>query len=54
LLAAADRLGLELRLVGLRPSMRQAIGWRLGRRTSVRMKPIRSTAVVFAGYGRKR
>ncbi|MGY1721449.1 methyltransferase domain-containing protein [Blastococcus sp. SYSU DS0533] len=54
LLAAADRLGLELRLVGLRPSVRDAIAWRLGRRDSVRMRPIRSTAVVFAGYGRKR
>jgi 2-polyprenyl-6-hydroxyphenyl methylase/3-demethylubiquinone-9 3-methyltransferase len=54
LLAAADRLGLDLRLVGLRPSMREAIAWRLGRRTTVRMKPIRSTAVVFAGYGRRR
>jgi 2-polyprenyl-6-hydroxyphenyl methylase / 3-demethylubiquinone-9 3-methyltransferase len=54
LLAAADRLGLELRLVGLRPSMREAIPWALGRRQTVRMKPIRSTAVVFAGYGRKR
>jgi 2-polyprenyl-6-hydroxyphenyl methylase / 3-demethylubiquinone-9 3-methyltransferase len=52
--AAADRLGLELRLVGLRPSMREAIAWKLGRRDLVRMKPIRSTAVVFAGYGRKR
>jgi 2-polyprenyl-6-hydroxyphenyl methylase/3-demethylubiquinone-9 3-methyltransferase len=54
LLAAADRLGLELRLVGLRPSMREAIAWKLGRRELVRMKPIRSTAVVFAGYGHKR
>ena len=54
LLAAAERLGLDLRLVGLRPSMRQAVAWALGRRGSVRMKPIRSTAVVFAGYGRKR
>ncbi len=54
LLAAAERLGLDLRLVGLRPSVRDAIAWRLGRRRSVRMKPIRSTAVVFAGYGRKR
>jgi 2-polyprenyl-6-hydroxyphenyl methylase / 3-demethylubiquinone-9 3-methyltransferase len=54
LLAAADRLGLDLELVGLRPSMRQAIPWALGRRASVTMKPIRSTAVVFAGYGRKR
>ena len=54
LLAAADRLGLDLELVGLRPSMRQAIPWALGRRASVTMKPVRSTAVVFAGYGRKR
>ncbi len=54
LLAAADRLGLDLELVGLRPSMRDAIAWVLGRRVGVRMKPIRSTAVVFAGYGRKR
>jgi 2-polyprenyl-6-hydroxyphenyl methylase/3-demethylubiquinone-9 3-methyltransferase len=54
LLAAADELGLDLRLVGLRPSLREAIAWRLGRRDSVRMRPMRSTAVVFAGYGRKR
>lgn len=54
LLAAADRLGLDLRLVGLRPSLGDAVGWLLGRRPGVRMKPIRSTAVVFAGYGRKR
>ena len=33
LLAAADRLGLDLRLVGLRPSVRDAVAWRLGRRT---------------------
>ncbi len=54
LLAAADALGLELRLVGLRPSFRDALAWRLGRRSTVRMKPLRSTAVVFAGYGRLR
>ncbi|MCA0145802.1 methyltransferase domain-containing protein [Blastococcus sp. LR1] len=54
LLAAADRLGLDLRLVGLRPSLRDAVAWRLGRRDGVRMKPVRSTGVVFAGYGRKR
>jgi 2-polyprenyl-6-hydroxyphenyl methylase/3-demethylubiquinone-9 3-methyltransferase len=54
LLAAADLLGLDLRLVGLWPSMREAIGWRLGRRETVRMLPRRSTSVVFAGYGRKR
>ena len=54
LLAAADRFGLELRLVGLRPSVRDAAAWILGRRAGVRMKPTRSTAVVFAGYGHKR
>jgi 2-polyprenyl-6-hydroxyphenyl methylase/3-demethylubiquinone-9 3-methyltransferase len=54
LLAAADRLGLDLRLVGLRPSMRQAILWALGRRDMVRMKPVRWTGSVFAGYGTKR
>jgi 2-polyprenyl-6-hydroxyphenyl methylase/3-demethylubiquinone-9 3-methyltransferase len=54
LLAAADRFGLDLRLVGLRPSLREAVAWRLGRRDTVTMKPTRSTAVVFAGYGRRR
>jgi 2-polyprenyl-6-hydroxyphenyl methylase/3-demethylubiquinone-9 3-methyltransferase len=54
LLAAADRLGFDLSLVGLRPSLRDVVAWRLGRRAVVRMKPIRITAVLFAGYGRKR
>ena len=54
LLAAADRAGLDLRLVGLRPSVRDLVAWRRGRRDVVRMKPIRSTAVVFAGYGTRR
>ena len=54
LLAAADRAGLDLRLVGLRPSVRDLVAWRLGRRDVVRMKPVRSTAVVFAGYGTRR
>jgi 2-polyprenyl-6-hydroxyphenyl methylase/3-demethylubiquinone-9 3-methyltransferase len=54
LLVAADRLGLDLELVGLRPSLRDAVGWVLGRRADVRMKPTRYTAVVFAGYGRRR
>jgi 2-polyprenyl-6-hydroxyphenyl methylase/3-demethylubiquinone-9 3-methyltransferase len=54
LLAAADRLGLELRLVGLRPSVWDVVGWRLGRRAVVRLKPVPTTAVLFAGYGRKR
>jgi 2-polyprenyl-6-hydroxyphenyl methylase/3-demethylubiquinone-9 3-methyltransferase len=54
LLAAADRLGLDLRLVGLRPSVRDAVAWRLGRRSIVRLKPLATTAVLFAGYGSKR
>jgi 2-polyprenyl-6-hydroxyphenyl methylase / 3-demethylubiquinone-9 3-methyltransferase len=54
LLAAADRLGLDLRLVGLRPSLRDTVAWRLGRRDGVRMKRLPTTAVLFAGYGRKR
>jgi 2-polyprenyl-6-hydroxyphenyl methylase/3-demethylubiquinone-9 3-methyltransferase len=54
LLTAADRLGLELRLVGIRPSFSQMLGWGLGRRTTVRMRRVPTTAVVFAGWGRKR
>lgn len=54
LLAAAELLGLDLRLVGLRPSVRDVIAWRRGRRDGVRMKPLPTTAVLFAGYGRKR
>jgi 2-polyprenyl-6-hydroxyphenyl methylase / 3-demethylubiquinone-9 3-methyltransferase len=54
LLATADRVGLDLRLVGLRPSVRDLIAWRRGRRDVVRMKPVRSTTVLFAGYGTRR
>ena len=54
LLEAADRLGLDLRLIGLRPSMREAIAWKFGRRDMVTMKTHRWTGSVFAGIGRKR
>ncbi|HLM07881.1 MAG TPA: bifunctional 3-demethylubiquinone 3-O-methyltransferase/2-octaprenyl-6-hydroxy phenol methylase, partial [Blastococcus sp.] len=54
LLAAADHAGIDLRLVGLRPSVRDLVAWRRGRRAVVRMRPVRSTAVVFAGYGTRR
>jgi 2-polyprenyl-6-hydroxyphenyl methylase/3-demethylubiquinone-9 3-methyltransferase len=54
LLAAAERLGLDLHLVGLRPSVRDVVAWRRGRRDGVRMKAVPTTAVLFAGYGRKR
>src|SRR5918997_6819175 len=39
LLTAADALGLDLRHVGLRPSFREALAWRLGRRGPARIKP---------------
>jgi 2-polyprenyl-6-hydroxyphenyl methylase / 3-demethylubiquinone-9 3-methyltransferase len=54
LLAAADRLGLDLRLVGLRPSVRDLVAWRRGRRAIVRMRRLPLTSVLFAGYGMKR
>jgi 2-polyprenyl-6-hydroxyphenyl methylase/3-demethylubiquinone-9 3-methyltransferase len=54
LLATADRLGLDLRLVGLRPSVRDLLAWRRGRRDHVRMREMRLTTVLFAGYGHKR
>ncbi len=54
LLAAAPALGLDLELVGLRPSVRDIVRWRRGRGGGVRMKRLPTTAVLFAGYGRKR
>lgn len=54
LLDAAGRLGLDLRLVGLRPSLRDLLAWRRHRRPTVRMLPLPTTAVLFAGYGTKR
>jgi 2-polyprenyl-6-hydroxyphenyl methylase/3-demethylubiquinone-9 3-methyltransferase len=54
LLAAAEELGLDLRLVGLRPSARDVVAWLRRRREIVRMLPLPTTAVLFAGYGTKR
>jgi 2-polyprenyl-6-hydroxyphenyl methylase/3-demethylubiquinone-9 3-methyltransferase len=54
LLATADRAGLDLRLVGLRPSMRDLLAWRRGRRNGVRMREMPMTSVLFAGYGTRR
>ncbi|WP_235928232.1 class I SAM-dependent methyltransferase [Goekera deserti] len=54
LLAAADRVGLELRLTGIRPSVRDLVAWRRGRRDVVRMRPMRYSGVLFAGYGHRR
>jgi 2-polyprenyl-6-hydroxyphenyl methylase/3-demethylubiquinone-9 3-methyltransferase len=54
LLATADRAGLDLRLVGLRPSLRDVVAWRRGRRDVVRMRAMPWTGILFAGYGSKR
>ncbi|WP_138756905.1 methyltransferase domain-containing protein [Modestobacter altitudinis] len=54
LLATADRVGLDLRLVGIRPSVRDLVAWRRGRREGVRMREIALTTVLFAGYGTRR
>jgi 2-polyprenyl-6-hydroxyphenyl methylase/3-demethylubiquinone-9 3-methyltransferase len=54
LLAAADRLGLDLDLVGLRMSIRDLVAFVRRRRPDVRMLPTFSTAILFAGYGTKR
>jgi 2-polyprenyl-6-hydroxyphenyl methylase/3-demethylubiquinone-9 3-methyltransferase len=52
--AAADRLGLDLRLVGLRLSFRDLASWLRRRRDVVRLKPVFLTGILFAGYGTKR
>ncbi|GAA4322259.1 hypothetical protein GCM10023162_29240 [Klenkia terrae] len=54
LLAAGVRDGLDLRLAGLRPSVRDLVAWKRGRRPTVRMVPMRWSGILFAGYGRKR
>lgn len=53
LVEAYARHGVRLRLRGLRPSVRDAIAWRSGRSTRVRMLPMRMTSVLFQGMGRK-
>jgi 2-polyprenyl-6-hydroxyphenyl methylase / 3-demethylubiquinone-9 3-methyltransferase len=51
LVASAQEAGIPLRLVGLRPSVRDLVSWRRGRRPGVRMREIRLTTVLFAGSG---
>ena len=53
LVRAAGSAGVHLRLSGLRPSARDYLAWLAGRREAVRMLPIRSTAGLFQGCGRK-
>lgn len=47
------RHGFRARVRGLRPSLRDYVGFLLGRRDSVRMLPTRSLASVYQGVGRK-
>ncbi|THV23482.1 methyltransferase domain-containing protein [Glycomyces paridis] len=47
---AAHGVALELR--GIRPSMRDVAAWAVGRRESVRMVPVGTTAVLFQAWGR--
>lgn len=47
------RHGVHLALRGLRPSVKDAIAWRRGRCATVRMVPMRMTAVLFQGLGHK-
>jgi 2-polyprenyl-6-hydroxyphenyl methylase/3-demethylubiquinone-9 3-methyltransferase len=45
--------GVPLALRGIRPSMSDFALWLLGRRRSVRMLPVRTTAILFQARGRK-
>ncbi|WP_243859903.1 methyltransferase domain-containing protein [Amycolatopsis arida] len=47
------RHGAHLTLRGIRPSLTDLLAWVTGRRASVRMLPVPTTAVLFQGYGRK-
>jgi 2-polyprenyl-6-hydroxyphenyl methylase / 3-demethylubiquinone-9 3-methyltransferase len=53
LVAAARGGGVELTLVGLRPSARDYVGWLARRREQVKMRTTRSTAGLFQAVGRK-
>ncbi len=46
--------GIALKVRGLRPSVLDAVAWRLGLRQKVRMLPTRWTGVVYQGVGVKR
>jgi 2-polyprenyl-6-hydroxyphenyl methylase/3-demethylubiquinone-9 3-methyltransferase len=47
------RGGLELHLIGLRPHLRQYLGFLRDRRRSVEMLPTRSLAAVYQGWGQR-
>ncbi|MDA3627696.1 methyltransferase domain-containing protein [Saccharopolyspora sp. WRP15-2] len=50
----AARHGVDLALRGLRPSLPDLLAWSLGRRTAVRLVPIRVTSVLFQAIGWKK
>lgn len=54
LVRACARHGVDLTLRGIRPSMRDLVGWLVRRRGSVRMLPAPTTAVLFQAVGRRR
>jgi 2-polyprenyl-6-hydroxyphenyl methylase / 3-demethylubiquinone-9 3-methyltransferase len=54
LTTTAEELGIDLRLTGLRPSVRDVLRWLSDSSRAVRMRPMRYSGVLFAGHGRKR
>jgi len=46
--------GVALELRGIRPSLTDFAAWLFGRRVSVRMVPVATTAVLFQARGRRR
>lgn len=53
LVAECAKHGVPLELRGIRPSLRDFAAWLAGRRPTVRMRPIRTTVVLFQARGRK-
>ena len=53
LVAACRRHGVEVRLRGVRPRLGDLLLWAAGRRDDVAMVPVRTTAVLFQGWGTK-
>jgi 2-polyprenyl-6-hydroxyphenyl methylase / 3-demethylubiquinone-9 3-methyltransferase len=53
LIGVASKHGVELKLLGLRPSIRDGLPYLVRRREEVRMVPTRPTGVLFLGVGTK-
>ncbi|MCA1822739.1 MAG: methyltransferase domain-containing protein [Mycobacteriales bacterium] len=54
LTSVCARHHIRLRVRGLRPVVRDALLWRIGRRADVRMRPMRYVGVLYQGVGTKR